>query len=112
MGLCDLRSPSDKAHAGSSTTEPYCCLPQAIEDEGGDPDEIPMASELTNKRLSKRMSKGTGCKYSFFILVLFFFFVGNGKTISLVSRDNYVTPRCTSVCMSWNPFHARAMYLC
>ena len=31
MGLCDLRSPSDKAHAGSSTTEPYCCLPQAIE---------------------------------------------------------------------------------
>uniref|UniRef100_A0A803Y5P0 Uncharacterized protein n=1 Tax=Meleagris gallopavo TaxID=9103 RepID=A0A803Y5P0_MELGA len=30
----------------------------AIEDEGGDPDEIPMASELTNKRLSKRMSKG------------------------------------------------------
>uniref|UniRef100_A0A8V1A7L1 Scaffold attachment factor B n=1 Tax=Gallus gallus TaxID=9031 RepID=A0A8V1A7L1_CHICK len=33
-------------------------LRKAIEDEGGDPDEIPMASELTNKRLSKRMSKG------------------------------------------------------
>ncbi|OXB69465.1 UNVERIFIED_CONTAM: hypothetical protein H355_004671, partial [Colinus virginianus] len=33
-------------------------LRKAIEDEGGDPDEIPVASELSNKRLSKRMSKG------------------------------------------------------
>lgn len=36
----------------------YCCLQQAIEDEGGDPDEIPVASELT-KRMPKRTSKGT-----------------------------------------------------
>ncbi|NXA42635.1 SAFB1 factor, partial [Eudromia elegans] len=30
----------------------------AIEDEGGDPDEIPMAAEITNKRMPKRASKG------------------------------------------------------
>lgn len=107
MGPCELRAPSDKAHVGSSTTGLYCCLPQAIEDEGGDPDEIPMASELTNKRLSKRMSKGTGCKCSFFILVLFY------KTISLASKDNNnMAPRCTSVCVSWNLVHAHAVYLC
>ncbi|KAM9254775.1 scaffold attachment factor B1-like isoform 2-T2 [Cariama cristata] len=33
-------------------------LRKAIEDEGGDPDEIPVASELTNKRMPKRTSKG------------------------------------------------------
>ncbi|KAK2541960.1 scaffold attachment factor B1 [Columba livia] len=33
-------------------------LRRAIEDEGGDPDEIPVASELTNKRTPKRTSKG------------------------------------------------------
>ncbi|XP_009978930.1 PREDICTED: scaffold attachment factor B1-like [Tauraco erythrolophus] len=33
-------------------------LRKAIEDEGGDPDEIPVASELTNKRTPKRISKG------------------------------------------------------
>ncbi|NXF41676.1 SAFB1 factor, partial [Nyctibius bracteatus] len=33
-------------------------LRKAIEDEGGDPDEIPVASELTNKRMPKRSSKG------------------------------------------------------
>ncbi|XP_064030811.1 scaffold attachment factor B1-like [Pogoniulus pusillus] len=33
-------------------------LRKAIEDEGGDPDEIPVASELTNKRTPKRTSKG------------------------------------------------------
>ncbi|XP_071584047.1 scaffold attachment factor B1-like isoform X2 [Heliangelus exortis] len=33
-------------------------LRKAIEDEGGDPDEIPVASELTSKRMPKRTSKG------------------------------------------------------
>uniref|UniRef100_A0A8C0F1I8 SAFB1 factor n=1 Tax=Bubo bubo TaxID=30461 RepID=A0A8C0F1I8_BUBBB len=33
-------------------------LRKAIEDEGGDPDEIPVTSELTNKRMPKRTSKG------------------------------------------------------
>uniref|UniRef100_A0A8C3PPC1 SAFB1 factor n=1 Tax=Calidris pygmaea TaxID=425635 RepID=A0A8C3PPC1_9CHAR len=33
-------------------------LRKAIEEEGGDPDEIPVASELTNKRMPKRTSKG------------------------------------------------------
>uniref|UniRef100_A0A8C6YR62 Scaffold attachment factor B1-like n=1 Tax=Nothoprocta perdicaria TaxID=30464 RepID=A0A8C6YR62_NOTPE len=33
-------------------------LRKAIEDEGGDPDEIPVAAEVTNKRLPKRASKG------------------------------------------------------
>ncbi|XP_075592360.1 scaffold attachment factor B1 isoform X2 [Balearica regulorum gibbericeps] len=33
-------------------------LRKAIEDEGGDPDEIPVPSELTNKRMPKRTSKG------------------------------------------------------
>ncbi|NXR10143.1 SAFB1 factor, partial [Semnornis frantzii] len=33
-------------------------LRKAIEEEGGDPDEIPVASELTNKRTPKRSSKG------------------------------------------------------
>ncbi|NXV74143.1 SAFB1 factor, partial [Atlantisia rogersi] len=33
-------------------------LRKAIEDEGGDPDEIPVPSELTNKRTPKRTSKG------------------------------------------------------
>ncbi|XP_074893755.1 scaffold attachment factor B1-like isoform X1 [Buteo buteo] len=33
-------------------------LRKAIEDEGGDPDEIPVASELTNKRMPKRTIKG------------------------------------------------------
>uniref|UniRef100_A0A8C6IR92 Uncharacterized protein n=1 Tax=Melopsittacus undulatus TaxID=13146 RepID=A0A8C6IR92_MELUD len=33
-------------------------LRKAIEEEGGDPDEIPVASELTNKRMPKRASKG------------------------------------------------------
>ncbi|XP_074783828.1 scaffold attachment factor B1-like isoform X4 [Athene noctua] len=33
-------------------------LRKAIEDEGGDPDEIPVTSELTNKRMPKRASKG------------------------------------------------------
>uniref|UniRef100_A0A8C6YS27 Scaffold attachment factor B1-like n=1 Tax=Nothoprocta perdicaria TaxID=30464 RepID=A0A8C6YS27_NOTPE len=32
-------------------------LRKAIEDEGGDPDEIPVAAEVTNKRLPKRASK-------------------------------------------------------
>ncbi|XP_056368584.1 scaffold attachment factor B1-like isoform X1 [Oenanthe melanoleuca] len=33
-------------------------LRKAIEEEGGDPDEIPVASELTTKRMPKRTSKG------------------------------------------------------
>ncbi|XP_074834197.1 scaffold attachment factor B1-like isoform X2 [Carettochelys insculpta] len=33
-------------------------LRKAIEEEGGDPDELPMASEVSNKRTPKRTSKG------------------------------------------------------
>ncbi|XP_075759204.1 scaffold attachment factor B1 isoform X1 [Pelodiscus sinensis] len=33
-------------------------LRKAIEEEGGDPDEMPMASEVSNKRTPKRTSKG------------------------------------------------------
>uniref|UniRef100_A0A674IKH6 SAP domain-containing protein n=1 Tax=Terrapene triunguis TaxID=2587831 RepID=A0A674IKH6_9SAUR len=34
-------------------------LRKAIEEEGGDPDEMPVASEVSNKRTPKRTSKGT-----------------------------------------------------
>lgn len=43
-----------------------CCLQQAIEEEGGDPDEIPVGSELTTKRMPKRTSKGTVSGYLLF----------------------------------------------
>lgn len=43
-----------------------CCLQQAIEEEGGDPDEIPVGSELTTKRMPKRTSKGMVSGYLIF----------------------------------------------
>ncbi|XP_017599288.1 PREDICTED: LOW QUALITY PROTEIN: scaffold attachment factor B1-like [Corvus brachyrhynchos] len=46
------------AGLGDFTSLGACCLQQAIEEEGGDPDEIPVASELTTKRMPKRTSKG------------------------------------------------------
>uniref|UniRef100_A0A8D2QJK3 RRM domain-containing protein n=1 Tax=Zonotrichia albicollis TaxID=44394 RepID=A0A8D2QJK3_ZONAL len=45
-------------HSSKSYWISSCCLQQAIEEEGGDPDEIPVASELTTKRMPKRTSKG------------------------------------------------------
>ncbi|KAJ7412266.1 Scaffold attachment factor B1 [Willisornis vidua] len=45
-------------HTNKEHSRHHCCFQQAIEEEGGDPDEIPVASELTNKRMPKRTTKG------------------------------------------------------